>query len=154
MRPRSARVAQVHSWVVACLPEVPARLQDDEGSFAFRNTFLGTLLLAKYAKGEATFKSESLTTLAIVKEVRAKRLELRARGSYSRPHDPSTTTRPRQQPIRRAQVLTKEATGRKIQIHISVDIKDVTVGNMLRKIDPLLQYQLSLNKKAPPPLWR
>ena len=49
-------------------------------------------------------------------------------------------------------MLTKEATGRKIQIHISVDIKDVTVGNMLRKIDPLLQYQLSLNKKAPPPL--
>ena len=73
-------MAQVHSWGGACLPEVPARLQDDEVSFAFRNTFLGTLLLAKYAKGEATFKSESLTTLAIVKEVRAKRLELRARA--------------------------------------------------------------------------
>ena len=47
-------------------------------------------------------------------------------------------------------MLTKEATGRKIQIQISVDVKDVTVGNMLRKVDPLLQYQLSLNKKAPP----
>jgi len=45
-------------------------------------------------------------------------------------------------------VLTKEATGRKIQIQISVDVKDVTVGNMLRKIDPLLQYQLSLNNKV------
>jgi len=108
----SFTLAEVHSWVVACLPEVPARLQADDGSFAFRNTFLGTLLLCSYRKGEATFKSDSLTSLAIVKEV-----------------------------------LTKEATARKIQIQISVDHKDETVVALLTKIDPLLQYQLSLNHK-------
>ena len=36
----SFSLAEVHSWVVAVLPEVPARLQGDEASFAFRNTFL------------------------------------------------------------------------------------------------------------------
>lgn len=62
-------LAEIHSWVVACLPEVPARLQEEEASFAFRNTFLDTLLICAYKKGEATFHSDSLTTLAIVKEV-------------------------------------------------------------------------------------
>ena len=104
---------QLHSWVLVCLPEVPARLQNDEAQFAFRNTFLDTLLLCAYQKGDASFRSDSLTTLAIVKEV-----------------------------------VTKEATARKIQIQISVDIKDESVGNLLRRLDPMLQYQISLTNKA------
>ena len=48
---------------------MPARLQAEEASFTFRNTFLDTLLLIDYRKGEASFRSDSLTTLAIVKEV-------------------------------------------------------------------------------------
>jgi len=109
----SFTLAEVHSWVVACLPEVPARLQSDEGNFAFRNTFLNTLLLCNYRKGEASFRSDSLTSLAIIKEV-----------------------------------LTKEATARKIKIQISVDVKDETVVNLLTRLDPLLNYQLSLNNKV------
>ena len=87
------------------MPEVPARLQADSASFVFRNTFLDTLLLTDYTKGEASFRSDSLTTLAIVKEV-----------------------------------VTKEATARKIQIQISVDPKEESVTNLLRKVDPMLQY--------------
>ena len=64
-------------------------------------------------QGDASFRSDSLTTLAIVKEV-----------------------------------ITKEATARKIQIQIAVDVKDGSVGTLLKKIDPLLQYQLSLNNKV------
>ena len=107
------QVAEVHSWVVACLPEVPAKLQVEEASFTFRNTFLETLLLCEYKQGHATFQSDSVTTLATIKEV-----------------------------------LTKEATARKIQIQISVDVKDETVGDLLRRLDPMLQYQLSLTNKA------
>jgi len=62
-------LAEAHSWVGACLPEVPVRFQVDEVSFAFKSSFLGTLLLCDYKKGEATFRSDSLTSLAIVKEV-------------------------------------------------------------------------------------
>lgn len=71
----SFKLVEVHSWVVACLPEVPARLQTESASFAFRNTFLDTLLLADYREGEANFRSDSLTTLAIVKEVVTKQGE-------------------------------------------------------------------------------
>ena len=39
----SFSLAEVHSWVVACLPEVPQRLQSEEASFTFRNTFLPAL---------------------------------------------------------------------------------------------------------------
>ena len=109
----SFSLAEVHSWVVACLPEVPARLPGEEATFVFRNTFLDTLLLADYRKGEGTFRSDSLTTLSIVKEV-----------------------------------ITKEATARKIQIQISVDPKEETVVNLLRKVDPMLCYQLSLSNKV------
>ena len=62
---------QVHSWVIVCMPEVPARLQTEEAKFVFRNTFLGSLLLCEYRKGEASFRSDSVTSLAIVKEVSA-----------------------------------------------------------------------------------
>jgi len=109
----SFSLAEVHSWVVTCLPEVPARLQADSASFVFRNTFLDTLLLTDYTKGEASFRSDSLTTLAIVKEV-----------------------------------VTKEATARKIQIQISVDPKEESVTNLLRKVDPMLQYQLNLARRV------
>lgn len=109
----SFSLAEVHSWVVACLPEVPARLPGEEASFIFRNAFLDTVLLCDYCKGEATFRSDSLTTLSIVKEV-----------------------------------VTKEATSRKIQIQISIDAKESTVTNLLHKVDPMLCYQLSLANKV------
>ena len=107
------QVAEVHSWVVACLPEVPAKLQVEEASFTFRNTFLETLLLCEYKQGHATFQSDSVTTLATIKEV-----------------------------------LTKEATARKIQIQISVDVKEETVASLLTKIDPMLVYQHELAAKV------
>ena len=109
----SFTLAEVHSWVISCMPEVPARLQAEEARFQFRNTFLGSLLLCEYRKGDATFRSDSVTSLAIVKEV-----------------------------------VTKEATARKIQIQINVEIKDETVSDLLRRLDPMLQYQLALTNKA------
>jgi len=106
-------LAEVHAWVVLTLPEVPARLQGDQASFLFRNTFLDTLLFTDYKNGEAKFRSDSLTTLAIVKEV-----------------------------------VTKGATERKIQIKIEVDPREATVTNLLRKIDPMMQYQLNLANRV------
>ena len=71
------------------------------------------LLLADYCKGQASFQSDSLTTLAIVK-----------------------------------QVVTKEATDRKIQIQIQVDTDESTVTTLLKRIDPMLRYQFSLANKV------
>ena len=40
----------MHEWVCLCLPEVPARLQEEDVSFMFRNTFLGSVLKCEYRK--------------------------------------------------------------------------------------------------------
>ena len=40
----------------------------DEVSLAFRNVFLSSHLLAAYSKGAATFKSDSPSAIAILKE--------------------------------------------------------------------------------------
>lgn len=62
-------MSQMHEWVCFCLPDVPARLQDKEVTMNFRNCYLGTLLVATYRKGEAVFRSDSVSTIAILKEV-------------------------------------------------------------------------------------
>jgi hypothetical protein len=45
-------------------------------------------------------------------------------------------------------VVTKEATARKVQIQINLDVDPETVTTFLRKIDPMLCYQLALAKKV------
>ena len=45
-------------------------------------------------------------------------------------------------------VLTKEATKRKINLNISYDLADESIAGTLRRIHPKLEYQLLLAKKV------
>lgn len=48
--------AEIHSWVVFCLPEVPEKTPAGENiTFYFQNTFLGTQLEASYWYGKCLF---------------------------------------------------------------------------------------------------
>ncbi|XP_054846503.1 Bardet-Biedl syndrome 7 protein isoform X1 [Eublepharis macularius] len=106
--------AEVHSWVVFCLPEVPEKTPVGESiSLYFQNTFLDTQLECTYRKGEAYFKSDNISTISILKDV-----------------------------------LSKEATKRKINLNISCDINEVSVNHTLQLIHPKLEYQLMLAKKV------
>lgn len=61
---------EMHSWIGNCLPEVPERINSsDENVLVFKNVFLGTFLVCKYSKGEAEFKSNNISTIAIIKDV-------------------------------------------------------------------------------------
>lgn len=62
-------LVQIHDWVSMCLPEVPGRLQSEEVTLRYRNTFLGSLLVCRYCKGEASFSTPSVSVIAILKEV-------------------------------------------------------------------------------------
>ncbi|CAB1325604.1 unnamed protein product [Coregonus sp. 'balchen'] len=65
--------AEIHSWVVFCLPEVPEKTPAGENiTFYFQNTFLGTQLEATYCKGEGHFKSDNISTISILKDVLSK----------------------------------------------------------------------------------
>ena len=46
------------------------------------------------------------------------------------------------------EVLTREATARKKKLSVSVDANHSTVDQLLSRIDPMLQYQLSLEQKV------
>lgn len=106
--------AEIHSWVVFCLPEVPEKTPAGEtATFYFHNTFLGTQLEATYCKGEGHFKSDNISTISILSDV-----------------------------------LSKEATKRKINLNISSDINEESVTHTLRMIHPKLEYQLMLARKV------
>lgn len=106
--------AEIHSWVVFCLPEVPEKTPAGESiTFYFHNTFLGTQLEAAYSKGEGHFKSDNISTISILSDV-----------------------------------LSKEATKRKINLNISSDINEESVNHTLRMIHPKLEYQLMLARKV------
>mmetsp|Transcript_38791 Transcript_38791/g.74315 ORF Transcript_38791/g.74315 Transcript_38791/m.74315 type:complete len:719 (+) Transcript_38791:332-2488(+) len=61
-------LSEIHSWVVFCVPEIPNRAPGDDVYFAFESVLMGTILTCKYKAGEGVFRSDSLTTLAILKE--------------------------------------------------------------------------------------
>nr|XP_061793449.1 Bardet-Biedl syndrome 7 protein [Nerophis lumbriciformis] len=106
--------AEIHSWVVFCLPEVPEKTPaGDSVTFYFLNTFLGTQLQTTYSKGEAHFKSDNISTISILSDV-----------------------------------LSKEATKRKINLNVSYDINDDSVNHTLKMIHPKLEYQLVLARKV------
>ncbi|KAG8592859.1 hypothetical protein GDO81_000644 [Engystomops pustulosus] len=106
--------AEIHSWMVFCLPEVPEKPPVGEDVvFYFQNTFLNTQLECSYRKGEGVFKSDNISTISILKDV-----------------------------------LSKEATKRKINLNISYDISEESVGHTLKMIHPKLEYQLLLAKKV------
>lgn len=64
----SFSIGEAHAWCTNCLPEVPERLQGPEAKFFFRATFVPSILKCVYRKGEAVFSSDSLRTLAILKD--------------------------------------------------------------------------------------
>ncbi|KAK3564971.1 hypothetical protein QTP86_032429 [Hemibagrus guttatus] len=106
--------AEIHSWVVFCLPEVPEKTPAGENiTFYFQNTFLGTQLEASYCKGEGNFKSDNISTISILKDV-----------------------------------LSKEATKRKINLNISYEVNEDSVSHTLKMIHPKLECQLLLAKKV------
>ncbi|XP_072112204.1 Bardet-Biedl syndrome 7 protein isoform X2 [Mobula birostris] len=106
--------AEIHSWVVFCVPEVPDKVPvGDSVTFYFQNTFLDTQLECTYRKGEGTFKSDNISTISILKDV-----------------------------------LTKEATKRKINLNISYDVNEESVNYTLKLIHPKLEHQLLLAKKV------
>lgn len=107
-------LAEIHSWVVFCLPDLSERPPAaNSATYTYISTFLHTKLHCSYKKGEAVFRSENLSTISILKDV-----------------------------------LTKEATKKKIRLDISCDVNDDSIEHTLRLIHPFLEYQLQLARKV------
>ena len=70
-------IGQAHGWVSFCLPSIPPHVTADSVSshgtpcarLCFRNAFVGSHLICTYQDGEAVFRSDSVTTITILKQV-------------------------------------------------------------------------------------
>merc|ERR1712226_572213 len=106
-------VMDMHQWVGKCVNELPSRPTDDEMVVMYKSTFVGTVLHARYSKGTAIFKSDSITTISVLKDV-----------------------------------ISREATARKINLSIDVDVRDETFPRFLELIHPKLAFQHSLTQQV------
>merc|ERR1712113_1035349 len=102
-----------HQWISLCVNELPSRPTDDEMVVIYRSTFVGTMLYARYTKGSATFRSDSITTISVLKDM-----------------------------------ITREATTKKIHLSINVEVKDETFPRFLELIHPKLAFQYSLTQQV------
>eukprot|EP00742_Colponemidia_sp_Colp-10_P003875 GILJ01004126.1.p1 GENE.GILJ01004126.1~~GILJ01004126.1.p1 ORF type:complete len:722 (+),score=149.58 GILJ01004126.1:87-2252(+) len=105
-------LGDMHAWVSTCLPNVPPKVQEEEVTLHFKSAFLGTVLVCSYQKGLGVFKSDSISTISIVKEV-----------------------------------ISKEATSRKIRLDIAFDIKEESVRHFLSVLYPKLEAQHNLTQQ-------
>eukprot|EP01017_Pseudomicrothorax_dubius_P042816 TRINITY_DN7043_c0_g1_i3.p1 TRINITY_DN7043_c0_g1~~TRINITY_DN7043_c0_g1_i3.p1 ORF type:complete len:729 (-),score=128.21 TRINITY_DN7043_c0_g1_i3:32-2218(-) len=60
--------SDMNSWMNQALPEVP-KTEDEQARVIYRSTFVGTVLIADYQAGSAIFKSDSISTITILKDV-------------------------------------------------------------------------------------
>jgi len=103
----------MHTWLGLCVNELPSRPTDDEMVITYRSTFVGTQFHGRYSKGSASFKSDSITTISVLKDL-----------------------------------ISREATSRKINVSINVDVKDETFPRFLEMIHPKLAFQHSLTQQV------
>ncbi|CAE7785203.1 BBS7 [Symbiodinium sp. CCMP2592] len=106
-------VTDMHSWLALCVNELPSRPTDDEMVISYRSTFVGTQLYGRYSKGTAIFRSDSITTIGVLKDI-----------------------------------ITKEATAKKVQVSMNVDVKEETFGRFLELVHPKLNYQHALTQQV------
>ena len=77
----------IHTWIGACLNEVPARAPpgETEMTYDFENVLLSTVLQVTVKDGQGVFRSDSVTPLALLKEYIAREatnLKMRINISY------------------------------------------------------------------------
>jgi len=65
----SFSVMDMHQWLGSCVNELPSRPTDEEMVIAYKSTFVGSFLHGKYAKGYAIFRSDSVSTIGVLKDL-------------------------------------------------------------------------------------
>ena len=61
---------EMHNWICYCLPDIPTRApHTQQETLYFTSSFLDTFLLITYQDGEGHFSSDSISTLAVVRDI-------------------------------------------------------------------------------------
>jgi len=57
-----------NSWLSQCIPDVPSRVSGSEASLSWKSLFVGDYIVVTFKNGEAIFKSDSVTAIAILQD--------------------------------------------------------------------------------------
>ncbi|XP_049544780.1 Bardet-Biedl syndrome 7 protein-like [Anopheles darlingi] len=128
--------AEVHNWMINSIPELPEKLHDSgKVRHTFQHVFIGTLLVCEYGKGEASFRSDNISTISILKdfitkEATKKRIKLEISTSINESTIPSLIKliEPK---IMHYNRLTKDC--QMAQALVDLDIRDESEFKMLSK---------------------
>jgi len=61
-------VRAFNSWLSQCIPDVPSRVTSEDVTLSWKSLFVGNYITATFRSGSATFKSDSVTAIAILQE--------------------------------------------------------------------------------------
>ncbi|KAL4450486.1 hypothetical protein ABPG74_019384 [Tetrahymena malaccensis] len=59
---------EIHYYVQEMIPDIPVLNHDEEVKYVFKSSLVGSYLVCTYNKGKAVFQSDSVSTIAIVKD--------------------------------------------------------------------------------------
>ena len=59
--------SEINTWLSLCLPDMPQHVAEEGNYINYRSLFTGSRLICEYGKGICILKSESITTLTILK---------------------------------------------------------------------------------------
>jgi Bardet-Biedl syndrome 7 protein len=66
----SFTMADMNQWLSICVVEVPKRIgETTETELYYKNTFTNSCLHCRYSKGAATFRSDCISTIAVIKDL-------------------------------------------------------------------------------------
>nr|CAD7588384.1 unnamed protein product [Timema genevievae] len=138
-------LAEIHSWVSFCLPEIPEKpTTGEKATFIFVSTFLGTMLQCTYWYGlQARYKP-----FAAIRQLSGFPTNTKGfvtlvgtKGEAEFRSDNISTISILKD------ILTKEATKKKIKLEILCAVNDDSIPHTLKLLHPKLEAQLELAKK-------
>lgn len=59
---------EIHSWLSACIPQIPPRMAEDSSAIWYENVFSKTYLFCQFRSAEAKFQSDSISVMAILRD--------------------------------------------------------------------------------------
>jgi hypothetical protein len=59
----------IHNWLGGILPDMPPLNEEEDMKLAFKSIFVGSVLVCEYKSKAAKFWSDSITTIAIIKDM-------------------------------------------------------------------------------------
>ena len=142
----------MHNWLSLCLPELPSRPPDASSvSYTFVSSFIGTTVEVNYATNEAAFRSDNLSSIAILKDTvlkQATKQNIQVALSESTLSGVNCAARGAYATHRKELAAVSRASFSHVAALRCTDIDPRSVFHVLRRLLPKLRHQAELQRNV------